>query len=94
MTRLESLERRNFGRGTAIEFAKKTTWDDLSPQDRRKARLYLVGNVLPGDKTRQQAREVTFLTAVAGLLEQATGRRISFSRLPFLPQSLGKYPRL
>ena len=82
MTRLEGLERRNLDCGTAIELAKKTTWDDLSPKERRKALLYLAGNVLPGDKTRRQAREVTFLTAVAGLIEQATGHRISFSSAP------------
>ena len=73
MIRLETLERRNLGRDNAIEQATKATWEDLSPQERRKARLYLAGNVLPGDKTRQPAREVTFLTSVAGLIEQATG---------------------
>lgn len=82
MTRLEGLERRNLDLGTAIELAKKTTPDDLSPKERRKALLYLAGNVLPGDKTCRQAREVTFLTAVAGLIEQATGHRISFSSAP------------
>ena len=50
MTRLEGLERRNLDCGTAIELAKKTTWDDLSPKERRKALLYLAGNVLPGDR--------------------------------------------
>jgi hypothetical protein len=79
MIRLEALERRNLGRGTAIARASKATWDDLSPQDRRKARLYLAHDVLPGDNTRQPAREAEFLRSVAGLIEQATGRRISFS---------------
>jgi hypothetical protein len=79
MIRLETLERRNLGRNASVEQATTATWDDLSPQERRKARLYLAGNILPGDKTRQPAREVTFLTAVAGLIEQATGAPISFS---------------
>ena len=82
MIRLETLERRNLGRNASIKQASTATWNDLSPQERRKARLYLAGNVLPGDKTRQQAREVKFLTAVAALVEQATGRRISFSSAP------------
>ena len=79
MTRLEILERRNIGRGTAIEQASKVSWDDLSPQERRKARQYLAGNVLPGNKTRRPAREVEFLRSVAGLIEQAAGHRIRFS---------------
>jgi hypothetical protein len=79
MTRLEILERRNIGRGMAIEQASKVSWDDLLPQERRKARQYLTGNVLPGNKTRQPAREVEFLRSVAGLVEQATGHRIRFS---------------
>ncbi len=82
MIRLEILERRNLGRNASIEQASTTTWDDLSPQEGRKARLYLAGNVLPGDKTRQPAREVTFLTGVAGLIERATGTPISFSSAP------------
>jgi hypothetical protein len=87
MIRLETLERRNLGRNASIEQASTATWDDLSPQERRKARLYLAGNVLPGDKTRQPAREVTFLTEVAGLIEQATGTPISFSSAPDTRQS-------
>ena len=79
MIRLESLERRNLGRGRAIEQASKITSADLSPQERRKARRYLEGNVLPGDKTRQPAREVDFLRSVAGLIRQATGHPIRFS---------------
>jgi hypothetical protein len=79
MIRLETLERRNLGRNASIVQASTTTWVDLSPQERRKARPYLAGNVLPGNKTRQPAPEVTFLTAVAGLIEQATGVPISFS---------------
>jgi hypothetical protein len=79
MIRLETLERRNLGRGKAIEQASKATWDELSPKERRKARLYLARNVLPGGNTRQPAREVEFLRSVAGLIEQATGGRISFS---------------
>jgi hypothetical protein len=79
MIRLEILERRNLGRNASIRQATTATWEDLSPQERRKARLYLAGNVLPGDKTRQPAREVTFLTSVACLIEQATGTPISFS---------------
>jgi hypothetical protein len=80
MIRLESLERRNLGRGRAVEQANKVTWADLSPQERRKARQYLEGNVLPGDKTRQPAREVEFLRSVAGLIRQATGHhRIRFN---------------
>jgi hypothetical protein len=82
MIRLERLERRNVGRGKAIEQASKVTWEDLSPQERRKARFYLRGNILPGDKTRQPAPEVTFLTAVAGLIEQATGTPICYSSTP------------
>ena len=79
MIRLDTLERRNVGRGKAVEQASKATWDELSPKEKRKARQYLTRIVLPGDKTRQPAREVTFLTAVAGLIEQATGTPISFS---------------
>ena len=79
MTRLESLERRNLGRGRAIEQASKITWADLSPQEKRKARRYLVGNVLHGDKTRQPAREVEFLSSVAALIEQTTGNPIRFN---------------
>lgn len=79
MIRLETLERRNLGRGKAIEQASKATWDELSPKEKRKARLYLARNVLPGGNTRQPAREVEFLRSVAGLIEQATGGRISFS---------------
>jgi hypothetical protein len=72
MIRLETLEQRNFGHNASIAQANIDTWEGLSPQERRKAKLYLAGNVLPGDKTRQPAREVEFLTAVAGLIEQAT----------------------
>jgi PHD/YefM family antitoxin component YafN of YafNO toxin-antitoxin module len=79
MIRLETLERRNLGRNASIEQASTATWDDLSPRERREARLYLAGNVLPGEKTRQPAREVEFLTSVAGLIEQATRAPISFS---------------
>jgi hypothetical protein len=79
MIRLESLERRNLGRGKAIERASKTTWAELSPQEKPKARLYLEANVLPGDKTRQPAREAEFLKSVAGLIQQTTGHRIRFS---------------
>ena len=79
MIRLETLERRNLGRGNAVEQASKATWDALSPRERRKARLYLERNALPGDNTRRPAREAEFLRSVAGLIEQETGRRISFS---------------
>jgi len=79
MIRLESLDRRNLGRGRAIERACKVTWDDLSPREKRKARHYLAANVLPGDKTRRPAREVEFLRSVAGLIRQATGHRIRFN---------------
>jgi hypothetical protein len=57
-----------------IEQASKTTWDGLSPKERRKARLYLTNNVLLGDKTRRPAREAEFLRSVA-----RTGHSISFS---------------
>ena len=50
MIRLDTLERRNLGRGKAIEQASKVTWDELSPKERRKARQYLTRIVLPGDK--------------------------------------------
>jgi hypothetical protein len=73
MDHLESLERRNLGRGKAIEQASKVTWADLSPQERRKAQQYLSQNVRPGDKTRRPAREAEFLGSVAALIEQATG---------------------
>jgi hypothetical protein len=79
MIRLETLEGRNIGRGKAIERAGKTTWDALSPKERRKARLYLARNVPPRDNTRQPAREVEFLRSVAELIEQLTGRPVSFS---------------
>jgi hypothetical protein len=79
MIRLETLEGRNLGRGKAIEQASKTTWDELSPKEKRKARLYLKNNVLPGDRTRRPAREVVFLRSVARLIEQTTGHPISFS---------------
>ena len=82
MIRLESLERRNIGRGRAIEQASKVTWDDLSPRERRKARQYISGNFLPGVKTRQPAQEVEFLKSVASLIEQATGHPIRFSSNP------------
>jgi hypothetical protein len=88
MIRQETLERRNLGRRKAIEQASKVTWEDLSPRERREARLYLARNVLPGDKAREPAREVTFLTAVADLIEQATGAPISFSS-----SALGSKPR-
>jgi hypothetical protein len=79
MIRLESLEGRNLGRGRAIERASKVTWAHLSPRERRKARQYLEGNVLSGDKTRQAAQEVKFFRSVADLIEQATGHPIRFS---------------
>jgi hypothetical protein len=79
MIRLETLEQRKLGRGKAIEQASKVTWDDLSPQERRRARQYLAGNVLPGDKTRQPAQKAKFLGSVADLIEQATGHPIRFS---------------
>jgi hypothetical protein len=79
MIHLERLERRNLGRGRAIERASKVTWAHLSPRERRKARQYLEGNVLSGDKTRQPAREVEFLRSVVALIGQATGHRIRFS---------------
>lgn len=88
MIRLESLEQRNFGRNASIAQANITTWEGLSPQERRKAKLYIAGNFLPGDKTRQPARDVEFLTAVADLIEQATGAPISFSS-----SALGSKPR-
>jgi hypothetical protein len=79
MIRLETLESRNLGRGRAIEQASKITWNDLSPKERRRARLYLERTVVPGGNIREPAREVEFLRAVAGLIEQAIGRPISFS---------------
>ena len=79
MIRLEDLERRNVGRGKAIEQASKATWEALSPRGKRKARLYLERIALPTDKTRRPAREAEFLQAVAGLIERSTGRCISFS---------------
>jgi hypothetical protein len=93
MIRLEIFERRNLGRGTAIAQASKATWDDLSPQEKRKARLYLARDVNPGDNTRQPAREAEFLRSIAGLIEQATGRRISFSSgaLGSSPRSSGRH---
>jgi hypothetical protein len=78
MTRLETLERRNISRDEAVEQAGKTTWDALSPKERRKAREYLA-HVPPRDNTRQPAREVEFLRSVAELIEQSTGRPVSFS---------------
>ena len=82
MIRLEELERRNVGRGKAIEQASKVTWDSLSPRGKRKARLYLEHNALPTNRTRQPAREAEFLKVVAGLIERSTGHRISFSSAP------------
>lgn len=79
MIRLDRLERRNLGRGRAIEQASKVTWNDLSPQERRKAQQYLGGNVLTGDKTRRPGQEVAFLSSVAALIEQTTGHPIRFS---------------
>ncbi len=79
MVRLDSLERRNLGPGKAIDQASKITWAGLSPQERRKAQLYLSQDVHPGDRTRHPAREAEFLRSVAALIEQATGSRISFS---------------
>jgi hypothetical protein len=79
MIRLETLECRNLGRGRAIEQASKATWDELSPQERQKARSYLAGNVLSGEKTRRSVREVEFLTSVASLIRQITKSSISFS---------------
>src|SRR5277367_406348 len=67
------------GSGKAIEHAIEVTWADLSPQERREARQYLSQNVHPGDRTRHPARDAEFLRSVAVLIEQATGRRISFS---------------
>ena len=90
MIRLDTLERRNVGRGKAVEQASKATWDELSPKEKRKARQYLTRIVLPGDKTRRPAREVEFLKSVTDLIEQATGSRISFSSAvsdPRLPGS-------
>jgi uncharacterized protein (DUF2267 family) len=90
MIRLDTLERRNLGRGKAIEQASKATWDELSPKEKRKARQYLTRIVLPGDKTRRPAREVEFLKSVTDLIEQTTGSRISFSSAasdPRLPGS-------
>ena len=90
MIRLDTHERRNLGRGKAIEQASKATWDQLSPKEKRKAREYLTRVVIPGDKTRRPAREVEFLKSVADLIEQATGSRISFSSAasdPRLPGS-------
>jgi hypothetical protein len=79
MIRLDNLEKRKLGRGRAIEQASKVTWDELRPRERRKARQYLAGNIYPGNKTRQPAREVEFLRSVASLIEKATGHRIRFS---------------
>jgi hypothetical protein len=89
LIRLETLERRNLGRGKAIEQASKVTWANLSPQEKRKARKYLEGNVLTGDKTRQPAREVEFLSSVAGLIRQATGHH----RIRFNSSAPGSTPR-
>jgi hypothetical protein len=77
MIRLETLERRNLGRGKAIEQASKTA--ELSPKERRKARLYLTRDVPPGDRTRRPAREAEFMTTVANLIEGITGHPVSFS---------------
>ena len=79
MIRLEILERRNLGRGKAIEQASKTAWDELSPKERRKARLYLTRDVPPGGRTRRPAREAEFMTTVANLIEGITGHPVSFS---------------
>jgi hypothetical protein len=79
MIRLQTLEGRNIGRGKAIEQASKTTWDELSPKERRKARQYLARDSLPGDRTRRTAREAEFMTMVAHLIEDVTGHRISYS---------------
>jgi hypothetical protein len=79
MIRLKTLERRNLGRGKAIEQASKVIWEELSPKERRKARLYLARDNLPSDNTRRPSREAEFLRSVAELIEQATGGRISFS---------------
>ena len=79
MIRLEILEGRNLGRGKAIEQASKTTWDELSPKERGRARQCLANNVIPGDKTRRPAREAEFLRSVVRLIEQTTGHPISFS---------------
>ena len=87
MTRLDILEQRKIGRGKAIEQASQVSWDDLSPQERREARQYLAGNALPGNKTRQPAREAEFLKSVAELVEWATGHRIRFSS-----NALGSHP--
>jgi len=89
MIRLESLERRNLGRGRAIEQASKVTWADLSSQERRKARQYLAANVLPGDRIRQPAREVEFLRSVAGLIRAAIGHH----RIRFNSSAPGSTPR-
>jgi hypothetical protein len=86
MIRLETLEERNLGRGKAIEQASKTTWDELSPKERRKARLFLAKQVLPGDRTRRPAHEVAFLRSVARLIEQTTGHPISFSSAALEPK--------
>jgi hypothetical protein len=93
MIRLDNLERRNLGRGKSIEQASKIAWADLSPRERRKARRYLAGNVLSGDKTRQPAREVEFLRSVAALIGQATGHRIRFSSSApgSTPRSTGRH---
>jgi hypothetical protein len=79
MISLEALEGRNIGRGKAIEQASKTTWDELSPKERRKARQYLARDFLRGDRTRRPAREAEFMTTVAHLIEDVTGHLISGS---------------
>jgi hypothetical protein len=95
MIRLDTLERRNLGRGKAVEQASKATWDELSPKEKRKARQYLTRIALPGDKTRQPAREVEFRRSITDLIEQVTGSRIFFSsaasdpRLPGSPRHHG-----
>jgi hypothetical protein len=93
MIRLDNLERRNLGRGKAIDQASKVTWADLSPQEERNARQYLEDNVLPGDKTRQPAQEAKFLRSVAALIGQATGHRIRFSSSApgSTPRSTGRH---
>jgi hypothetical protein len=82
MTRLDTLERRNIGRGKAIDGASVTSWEDLSPPEKQRARELLRGNVLPRNNIRKPAPEVGYLREVATILEREIGRPISFSSAP------------
>src|SRR5262249_16827277 len=76
MTRLDKLERRKGGPQKATTQASAIHREDLSPQEKRRAKRLLGENVLPGKKVRQPALEVNFLRRVAAILERESGRRI------------------